>query len=167
MRRTISRIAVVVVTSLAMFSFTPARGSADPPAPLTMVVHVALAGNLQASTTHGGFQASVGVSDTGSEAGAGWFAGLGHLRTGEPNSLHATMTLVGTNGTIDVQLTGLFGTLPAATATGSGEWVVTGGSDVYADLHARGSWTATADFTAAMAGTGPPRVTFTLAGTAN
>ena len=167
MRRTISRIAAVAIASAAMFSFTTAPGTAEPPTPLTMVVHVALAGNLQASTTHGGFQANGGISDAGTESGAGRFAGEGHLKTGDPNSLHATMTLTGSAGTVDIQLTGLFGQLPAPTADGWGEWVVTGGSGAYADLHARGSWTATADFTAAIAKTGPPRVTFTLSGSAN
>jgi hypothetical protein len=130
-------------------------------------VDVVLAGNLSTSTTTGTFALGGALSDSGGEAGTGSFAGEGHLKTGEPNSLHSEMTLTGADGTITLALTGLFGTLPAPLADGSGRWVITGGSGAFADLHGRGSWTATADFRAAMAHTGPPRVAFDLAGTVN
>ena len=107
------------------------------------------------------------INDAGSESGYGRFAGQGHLKTGEPNSLHSEMTFVGANGTIELNLSGLFGRLPAPLADGSGSWVISNGTGAYADLHGQGSWTATADFRAAIAGIGPPRVAFTLIGTAH
>lgn len=167
MKHHITRIVIVAVASAALLPAGAGSGTAAAPSPVTMTVDVALAGNLEASTTHGTFELDGGLSDAGSESGSGRFAGQGHLKTGEPNSLHSTMTLTGAAGTIDLQLTGLFGHLPARTATGQGTWVVSDGTGAYASLHARGTWTATADFTAAIAMTGPPRVTFALSGSAN
>jgi hypothetical protein len=167
MRHIISRMAITAIASAALLPAAGGFAVAAAPSPVTMTVHVALAGNLEASTTQGTFELQGAITDAGSESGAGRFAGQGHLRTGQPNSLHSTMTLTGAAGTIDVRLTGLFGHLPAPTATGWGQWLVTGGTGAYASLQARGKWTATADFTAAIAKTGPPTVSFTLSGSAN
>jgi hypothetical protein len=141
--------------------------SASSPEAVRLEVSVILAGNLSASTTVGTFSASGAITDAGTEHGAGRFAGEGHLRTGEPNSLHSTMTLVGADGTITIDLVGLFGRLPAPLASGDGRWVVQEGTGAYAELHARGSWAATADFREAFALTGPPRVYFVFQGTEN
>lgn len=87
--------------------------------------------------------------------------------TGDHRSRLLSMTLIGADGTITLELVGLFGHLPAPLADGEGRWVVSDGTGAYADIHGRGSWTALADFRAAMAQQGPPRVTFELKGTAN
>jgi hypothetical protein len=141
--------------------------TAAPPEAIRFDVRVALAGDLTASTTRGTFVASGAVSDSGLEVGSGRFAGLGHLKTGEPNALKAEMTLTGADGTIEIYLVGTFGTLPAPIAEGNGHWWMGEGTGAYAGLHARGSWTAQADFRAAIAHTGPPIVTFVDFGTAN
>jgi hypothetical protein len=161
-----NRLLVLAAALVVTLAAAPAA-IAGAPSAVRIDINVVLAGNLSASTTTGGFALGGDLSGGGSESGAGWFAGEGHLKTGEPNSLHSEMTLIAADGTISLALTGLFGTLPAPLAEGSGRWVVTGGTGMYADLHGRGSWTATADFRAAIAHTGPPRVAFTLVGTAN
>jgi hypothetical protein len=161
-----NRLLVPAAALVVALAAAPAA-LAGPPSAVQIDINVVLAGNLSASTTAGGFTLGGDLSGGGSEAGSGWFAGEGHLKTGEPNSLHAEMTLTAGDGTISLALNGLFGALPAPLAEGSGRWVVTGGTGMYADLHGRGSWTATADFRAAIAHTGPPRVAFTLMGTAN
>jgi len=141
--------------------------AAATPSEVSIEVNLVLAGNLTASTTSGTFEATGGVVDAGSESGSGWFAGQGHLRTGEPNSLHSTMTLVGIDGRLTLELVGVFGRLPAPLARGDGQWMISGGTGAYASLHGRGSWIAQADFRDALAGIGPPRVAFTLTGTVN
>jgi hypothetical protein len=149
-----------------LLAAAPATLAATPGA-VEIDISLALSGNLQASTTRGSFTADGALADSGMESGSGWFAGLGHLKTGEPNSLHAVMTLSGSQGTISLDLVGTFGRLPAPLAWGDGRWVITDGSGAYAGIHGRGSWSATADFRAAIAGQGPPRVTFELEGAVN
>jgi hypothetical protein len=127
------------------------------------VVH--LAGNLSASTTTGTFAVAGARTDSGTESGSGYFSG-GATTTG-PNVLHATQTFTGAHGTVTLSLVGDFGPLPAQTAEGTGTWRVTSGTGAYAHEHAVGRWNAVADFTAAMAHTGPPTVTFVLAGVSN
>ena len=146
---------------------TAAPTVAATPGAVSIEVNLVLSGNLQASTTLGTFSASGAIVDAGTEAGAGRFSGLGHLKTGEPNSIHSTMTLAGGQGTITLDLVGQFGQLPAPLAWGTGRWVITDGTGAYADLHGRGSWAAQADFRAPMAMTGPPTVTFQLVGSTN
>jgi hypothetical protein len=161
-----NRLLVLAAALTVALAAAPAALAGSPSA-VRIDINVVLAGNLSASTTIGGFTLGGDLSGGGTEAGSGWFAGEGHLKTGEPNALHSEMTLTAADGTISLALNGLFGTLPAPLANGDGRWVVTGGTGAYADLHGRGSWTATADFRAAIAHTGPPRVAFTLVGTTN
>jgi hypothetical protein len=149
-----------------LLAAAPTAWAATPDA-VSIDVALTLRGNLQASTTNGTFTSSGAIADAGSESGSGWFAGLGHLKTGDPNSLHSSIHLVGAQGTITIDLVGLFGRLPAPLASGDGRWLITDATGAYAGMQGRGSWTATADFRAAMAGMGPPRVTFALDGTAN
>lgn len=146
---------------------TAAPAAAAEPKSVSIDVNLILSGNLQASTTAGTFSVSGAIPDAGTESGAGWFAGLGHLKTGDPNVLHTSMTLVGALGTVTLDLVGQFGPLPAPLAWGDGRWVITGGTGAYADVHGRGSWTAVADFRAAFAMTGPPTVAFDLTGSTN
>jgi hypothetical protein len=160
------RLSLLAPALVAVLLLAPAA-SADTPRAVSMVVHVALAGSLQASTTHGTFASSGAIVDAGTEAGAGRFAGLGHLKTGEPNSLHSDLVLTSPNGTISIALDGLFGTLPAPLANGDGEWRLVDATGAYTGMHARGHWSALADFRAAFAHTGPPTVSFDLEGTAN
>lgn len=149
-----------------LLAAAPATLAATPRA-VEIDVSLALRGNLQASTTIGSFTMGGALEDAGGETGSGWFAGLGHLKTGEPNSLHSEMTLVGSAGTITIDLVGQFGHLPAPLAWGDGRWLITDGSGAYAGLQGRGSWSAAADFRAAIAGQGPPTVTFQLRGEVN
>ena len=160
------RLLILAVLALSTFAVAVPTAAATPEA-VSIEVGVVLSGNLQASTTNGTFTASGAVSDNGTETGGGWFAGLGHLKTGEPSSLHASMTLAGANGTVTLDLVGAFGHLPAAVASGDGRWVIIAGTGAYADLHGRGSWAAQADFRAAIAKTGPPTVSFQLTGSTN
>ena len=159
------RTRLLLAASLVSLALGAApTASAAAPAAVSIDVQLILSGNLQASTTVGSFSISGAISDAGQEAGSGRFAGLGHLKTGEPNSLHSSFRLVGGQGTIEIDLVGLFGRLPAPLASGDGTWVVTGGTGAYADLHGRGTWTAAADFRDAIAQVGPPRVAFDLEG---
>jgi hypothetical protein len=158
---------VAVLATLAVATVGIPAVAAAGPANVRIDVAVALSGNLSSSTTRGTFTISGAIDDNGTESGSGWFAGQGHLKTGEPNSIHGEMTLVGGQGTISIELNGLFGELPAALAQGEGHWLISGGSGAYAGLHGQGSWTATADFRAAIAGIGPPRVTFVDLGQVN
>ena len=148
-------ITAIAAAAALLAAVLPA--SAAPPEDVSFVVTVTLAGDLTASTTSGTFSMTGAITDSGSESGDGRFAGLGHLKTGEPNSLHSEMTLVGSEGTIELRLVGLYGQLPAPSATGEGRWVVVGGTGAYADLHGEGSWTAVAAFSPG----GPPVVVFT------
>lgn len=129
----------------------------------TVVSTVHLAGNLSTSTTSGTFAAAGSLTDAGTESGSGYFEGGTATSTG-PNILHATQTFTGARGSLTVALTGEFGPLPAQTAAAKGYWTVTSGTGSYAHLHALGHWNAVADFTAALAHTGAPTVTFMLEG---
>jgi hypothetical protein len=149
-----------------LLAAAPATFAATP-RPVEIDITLALSGNLQASTTRGSFTIAGAIVDAGSESGTGWFAGLGHLKTGEPNSLHSEMTLVGSEGTITLDLVGQFGHLPAPLAWGDGRWLITEATGAYAGIQGRGSWSAAADFRAAIAGQGPPQVTFELEGDVN
>jgi hypothetical protein len=157
------RILVVLTLAALGLSVVPAAAAATPSS-VRFDVSVALNGNLMASTTAGTFVASGAVASSGTEQGRGRFAGLGHLRTGDPNSLHAAMTLTDARGSISLDLVGLFGQLPAPVASGEGHWWITGGTGAYAGILGEGSWTGTADFRAAFAGSGPPTVNFVALG---
>ena len=61
------------------------------------------------------------------------------LRTGDPNALHSTMLLTGSDGTITLDLVGQFGQLPAPIATGDGRWIVADATGDYASLQGRGT----------------------------
>jgi hypothetical protein len=161
------RIRLFAAASVLAALIAAGPASAVTPAAISIDVNVVLSGDLKASTTRGSFSATGAVVAAGTESGSGRFAGLGHLRTGEPNSLHATMTLAGADGTLQLHLVGLFGHLPAPLADGDGRWVISGGTGAYAELHGRGTWSAEADFRDAMAMTGPPRVAFELTGFVN
>jgi len=152
--------AITAIAAAAALLAGAVPASAAPPEDVSFVVTVTLAGDLTASTTSGTFTMTGAIVDSGSESGEGRFAGLGHLKTGEPNSLHSEMTLAGQDGTIELQLVGLYGQLPAPSATGEGRWIVIGGTGAYEDLHGEGSWTAVATFGAG----GPPVVVFTATG---
>ena len=161
------RVRILILGVSAMLLASAPAAIAARPQPVTMTVALVLQGNLEASTTAGTFSISGALEAIGTETGSGWFAGQGHLRTGEPNSLHSTMRLSGPDGTITVNLVGLFGQLPAPLANGDGRWIVSEGTGAYGSLQGRGTWTALADFRDAFAHIGPPRVTFTLSGTVN
>ena len=132
--------------------------AATPPEGITINSTFIATGDLTAGATTGTFCISGAVSDCGTLSGDYRFAGLGHLKTGDPNSIHADQTLAGRNGTITIALGGLYGPFVDGVTTGSGRWGVVAGSGAYAGLHGEGSWSATADFTAAFAGVGPPVV---------
>jgi hypothetical protein len=161
-----ARLFSLTVITVAALGIVPAAYAATPQ-PVRIDAVVALAGNLEASTTTGSFSMSGAYGDSGTESGSGWFAGQGHLKTGDPNSLHSELVLAGTDGTITIELVGLFGQLPAPLATGEGRWVVADGTGAYAGAQGRGTWTAAADFRDAIAHVGPPRVSFVLDGTLN
>jgi hypothetical protein len=119
------------------------------------------AGDLTAGTTTGTFSISGAVGDAGALTGNYRFAGLGHLKTGSPNAIEADQTLAGANGTISIAIVGLYGPFVDGVTTGEGQWRIVGGTGAYAGLQGEGSWTATADFTAAFAGSGLPFVIHT------
>jgi hypothetical protein len=132
--------------------------AAAPPQDVTISSTFIGVGDLTAGTTSGTFCISGAISDCGTLSGDYSFAGLGHLKTGNPNSIHADQSLTGSNGTIAIAIDGLYGPFVDGVTTGSGRWVVVDGTGEYAGLHGEGSWSATADFTAAFAGVGPPVV---------
>lgn len=153
------RLAMILALGALILSVA-APVSAATPQGVEFDVSVALHGDLTSSTSAGTFAASGAIVANGSEAGEGRFAGQGHLKTGDPNSLHASMTLVDGQGSISIALVGQFGQLPAPMATGEGHWWITAGTGAYAGIAGEGSWTAVADFRAAIAGSGPPVVSF-------
>jgi hypothetical protein len=159
------RASIVLSLLLVALGAVPSVSAAGKDA-ISMTIRLALTGNLTASTTAGTFASTGAIADGGAEVGAGRFSGEGHLKTGEPNILHSTMTLTGAEGTLELQLVGSFGHLPAALADGNGRWKIAGGTGAYAGAHGNGAWTATADFRAAIAHAGPPVVTFWLEGSA-
>jgi hypothetical protein len=124
------------------------------------VVH--LAGSLAASTTQGSFAVAGIATDAGTESGSGYFEGT--PTAAGPNALHADQTFTGAHGAISIHLDGEFGGLPAQTAAGTGSWQVTSSTGDYAGMTGRGAWNAVADFTAAVAHSGPPTVTFVFTG---
>jgi hypothetical protein len=153
MKRILALIGVAIAVSAAAQPV-----AAAPPQDVAVNSTFIGIGDLSAGTTGGTFCISGAISDCGTLTGDYRFAGLGHLRTGDPNSIHADQTLTGRNGTIAIAIDGLYGPFVDGVTTGSGRWVVVSGTGAYAGLHGEGSWTATADFTAAFAGTGPPVV---------
>ena len=91
-------------------------------------------GDLSAGTTVGTFCASGAIADCGTLSGDYRFAGLGHLKTGDPNSIHSDQTLTGSKGTISLAIVGLYGAFVNGVTTGSGRWVVVGGTGAYEGL---------------------------------
>ena len=152
----------LAIGALAL-SLAPAVAAA-PPSEVRITVHAALIGNLTASTTRGTFTIAGAIVTSGVELGDGRFAGLGHLKTGDPNSLHSNLGLTSPEGTISISLRGLVGQLPAPIASGAGTWVVSGATGAYTGIHGQGSFTMTADFRAAFAHIGPPVVALELVG---
>lgn len=138
--------------------------AAAPPQDVTISSTFVAVGDLTSGTTTGTFSISGAITDGGALTGDYIFAGLGHLKTGSPNAIDADQTLIGEEGTISIAIVGLYGPFVDGVTTGSGRWLVVGGSGAYAGLRGEGSWTATADFTAAFAGTGPPVVVHTDTG---
>jgi opacity protein-like surface antigen len=131
---------------------------ATPPQAVTITSTFIGVGDLSAGTTAGGFCVAGAIADCGTLAGDYAFSGLGHLKTGDPNAIHSDQTLTGRDGTIKLSIDGLYGPFVDSVTTGSGRWVIVGGTGAYTRLHGDGSWTATADFTAAFLGQGPPVV---------
>jgi hypothetical protein len=148
-------IAFALAVALCIGAQTAA---ATPPQDVTIGSTFIGVGDLSSGTTSGTFCAAGAISDCGTLVGDYRFAGLGHLKTGDPNSIHSDQTLTGRNGTISLSIEGLYGPFVDGVTTGAGRWVVVGGTGAYEGLHGEGSWTATADFTAAFLGLGPPVV---------
>lgn len=151
------RILISIMLAAALGAAAHPAGAARP-ADVTVDSTFVGIGDLMSGRTIGTFCISGAITDCGTLTGDYRFAGFGHLKNGDPNSIHSDQTLVGTNGTITIALVGLYGPFVNGVTAGSGHWVVTGGSGAYANLHGEGSWSATADFTAAFAGVGPPVV---------
>src|SRR5436309_478707 len=156
---------ILTLTGLALALGAAALpAAAAPPQDVTINSTFVAVGDLTEGTTTGTFSISGAISDSGALTGDYRFAGLGHLETGAPNSIHADQTLAGEQGTISIAIVGLYGPFVDGVKTGEGRWVIVGGSGAYEDLHGEGSWTASADFRAAFAGTGPPVVVHTDTG---
>jgi hypothetical protein len=132
--------------------------SAAPPQNVTVSSTFIGVGDLSSGTTSGTFCVTGAIVDCGTLSGDYRFSGLGHLKTGDPNAIHSDQTLTGRNGAISLGIDGLYGPFVNAVTTGSGRWVIVGGTGAYSGLRGEGTWTATADFTAAFLGIGPPVV---------
>lgn len=158
------RLSIGAILVLVASAIGAPTALASTPQPVIISVSVALAGNLVESTTSGTFTASGAITDSGTESGSGRFVGEGHLKTGDPNSLHSELTLVGSNGTLVIEFNALVGPLPAVTADGVGRWWVSGASGAYEGYHGEGELSLLADFSDAIAHIGPPRVELTLTG---
>lgn len=158
------RVFMILAIGALALSIAPAVAAREP-ADLSIAVHAALIGNLRASTTVGTFTISGAIAASGVESGYGRFVGEGHLKTGDPNSLHSELDLTSPDGSITITLRGLVGQLPAAVASGAGTWLISEATGSYAGLHGQGSFTMTADFRSAIAHTGPPTVALALVGT--
>ena len=152
-----TRILVAIGFAVAL-CVAPQVAAAAPPQSVTITTTFIGAGDLSSGTTSGTFCATGAFVACGTLNGDYRFAGLGHLKTGDPNSIHSDQTLVGANGTISLSIDGLYGPFVNGVTTGSGRWVIVGATGTYEGLHGEGSWTATADFTAAFLGLGPPVV---------
>lgn len=148
-------VAIVVVVTLGIGAQTAAATS---PQDVRITSTFIGAGDLSSGTTAGTFCATGAITDCGMLEGVYTFAGLGHLKTGNPNSIQSDQTLTGGAGTISLRIDGIYGAFVNGITTGSGRWVIVGGTGAYQDLHGQGWWTASADFTAAFLGLGPPVV---------
>lgn len=155
----------LVLASAALAAIVVAApAAAASRAPVAFDLRIVLIGDLTQSVTTGTFSASGSIADSGTESGVGWFAGQGHLKTGEPNVLHSEVVLRGANGSVTLALNGIVGLLPAPLVDGDGRWVVSDASGAYAGLHGTGTFTLAADFRDAIAHIGPPRVHLQLEG---
>jgi hypothetical protein len=156
---------ILILTGLALALAAAALpAAAAPPQDVTINSTFVAVGDLTAGTTTGTFSISGAITDGGALTGDYRFAGLGRLKTGSPNAIDADQTLAGEEGTISIAIVGLYGPFVDGVTTGKGRWVIVGGTGAYEDLHGEGTWTATADFRAAFAGTGPPVVVHTDTG---
>jgi hypothetical protein len=153
----VKRIVVLLVVAL-MVGVAAQTAGATPVGHVTISSRFVAAGDLSSGTTTGTFCVSGALADCGALGGGYRFAGIGNLLAGQSDLIDANQTLSGRNGAIRIAIVGVYGPLRNAVTTGAGVWWVTGGTGAYAGLHGGGRWTATADFTAALAGTGPPVV---------
>jgi hypothetical protein len=156
---------VLVLGLTVILGITAQTAAATPPQDITIDSTFIGVGDLSAGTTAGTFCATGAITACGTLKGDYTFAGLGHLTTGDPNSIHSDQMLVAPDGTISLSIVGLYGPFVNGVTTGSGRWVIAGGTGAYRNLHGQGAWTATADFTAAFLGIGPPVVQHLDAGT--
>ena len=136
-----------------------------------------------AITDQGGnpqFDSSGNIVSCGNPAaidGHARFDGLGHLKSGAPNVLQATHRMFAQKGEIDIKFEGKYGpVVPVVTPSGlrfiatsgnGGGWQITCGTGAYAGLQGAGTSTAAADFTQAIAQTGPVTVVHTETGRAH
>jgi hypothetical protein len=135
-RRTIAGLggtAVALGVALAaMLSTTTAQAS--PPADVTFSLQGVINGP---QTTAGTFTVSGAVTDSGTYSERFRFAG---------QTAHVTKLLVGSAGTIRLDARAVVvPTGPTTIGFAAGNWVVTGGTGAYAELHAEGSSTGSAD----------------------
>ena len=151
------RILVTFAFAVALCIAAQTAG-ATPPQDIRIASAFIGVGDLSSGTTTGTFCVTGTITDCGALEGDYDFAGLGHLKTGDPNSIHSDQTLTGSAGTISLNINGLYGPFVNGVTEGSGRWVIVGGTGDYQGLHGEGSWTATAVFTAAFLGLGPPVV---------
>jgi hypothetical protein len=151
----------LILTALAIGAAGLAgTAQAAPPEPISFDVGLAIvSGDMEAGATAGTFTVEGAITDAGTTST--------RYRFSSPNQIHVVQTFTGAAGTIEFRVQGQFDPFVGCTRSGTGRWVVVAGTGAYEDLRGEGSWTATADFCAAFAGTGPPTISGTYSGTAH
>jgi hypothetical protein len=145
--------------AFAAAAFT-GTAAAAPPEPVSFDFDVAIvSGDTEAGTTAGTFTADGAVVDTGTTTTS--------YRFSSPGQIHVVQTLSGSAGSLELRIQGHFDPFVGCTQSGTGRWVIVSGTGAYEHLHGEGSWSASADFCAAFAGTGPPTISGTYSGTAH
>ncbi len=130
--------------------------TADGEAEVTIETEFVLLGRGSSGSVAGGFTSSGAIVDEGKSSGDYRFAGPDDPRAGEPRSVTSTEVLEGRDGTLALQLVGVYGALVDGRMHGSGHWVVTRGTGAYDGVRGTGTWTAESDFRRTLEGKGSP-----------
>jgi len=139
--------------------------NADGEAEVTIETELVLLGPGSSGPAAGGFAASGAIVDRGKSCGEYRFAGPDDPEAGEPRAVTSTEVLEGRDGTLALQLVGVYGALVDGRMQGSGHWVVTRGTRAYEGVQGTGTWTAESDFRRTLEGNGSPVARATYVGT--
>jgi hypothetical protein len=130
--------------------------TADGEVEVTIETEFVLLGRGSSGPAAGGFTSSGAIIDRGKSSGEYRFAGPDDPQAAEPRPVTSTEVLEGRDGTLALQLVGVYGALVEGRMRGSGHWVVTRGTGAYEGMQGTGTWTAESDFRRTLEGQGSP-----------